>query len=261
MNAAQFRFALEQLFGEGWRKKAREWLDVSESTLDRWASGQIEPIGPAIAAVQAQLHLKRRLDVDKAANRRRKFGKVSPKQLARAGVPKDLVEDGRLKVSHGVMVVQHHEGFAGLQRTLCPAGAGALGNGIRLQILRELAEAVGQHDRRRTGELGNEAADEGFSLVAGDGFTVTQGGGVAEDGGTTLARQRSQLVGVCDLRCLGDHLRELFDTNPGESCVSGPNSLLSRVAIASRQARTAFYDVPGLSILHGEKFMIQSIER
>mgnify|MGYP006341952693 FL=1 len=81
MNAAQFRFALEQLFGEGWRKKAREWLDVSESTLDRWASGQIEPIGPAIAAVQAQLHLKRRLDFDKAANRRRKFGKVSPKQL------------------------------------------------------------------------------------------------------------------------------------------------------------------------------------
>ena len=102
---------------------------------------------------------------------------------------------------------------------------------------------------------------EGFGLVAGDGFAVTQGGGVAEDGGTTLARQRSQLVGVCDLRCLGDHLRELFDTNPGESCVSGPNSLLSRVAIASRQARTAFYDVPGLSILHGEKFMIQSIER
>ena len=81
MNAAQFRFALEQLFGDGWRKKSREWLNVSESTMDRWATGHIEPIGPAIAAVQAQLHLKRRLDVDKAANRRRKFGKVSPKQL------------------------------------------------------------------------------------------------------------------------------------------------------------------------------------
>ena len=81
MNSAQFRFALEQLFGDGWRKKSREWLDVSESTLDRWASGQIEPIGPAIAAVQTRLHLKRRLDADKKRERYRRFGKVSPRQL------------------------------------------------------------------------------------------------------------------------------------------------------------------------------------
>lgn len=135
MNAAELRFVLETIFGTGWRRKAMDWLGVSESTLDRQCSGRIEVQGPVIAAVETRLHLDRRLQADRKRERYRKYGKVSARQtevlqLVASGyspsyeppTPREVIVGREATIRSCIK-----RGWLGVDRLLTPLGRSVIG--------------------------------------------------------------------------------------------------------------------------------------
>lgn len=55
MDATEFKAALVTLWGGDWRTKAPTALEVSLSTLDRYANGHTTVFGPAAVAVRLML--------------------------------------------------------------------------------------------------------------------------------------------------------------------------------------------------------------
>lgn len=76
MTGAEFKAALETLWGDGWRRRAPEAFDVTESTLRRWIAGTVEVTGPAGRLAERLLELERgrkeRRAWERAYKRRRK---------------------------------------------------------------------------------------------------------------------------------------------------------------------------------------------